>query len=286
MGGVASRWTPGTTPFRYPGGKAFLCSDIQRLLREIETNRPMSYAEPYAGGGGAAIRLLASGTVERIILNDFDWRIYAAWHSMLYDADKFVDQLQSISLDVATWYQQRDVVLNADPATSDIFDVGFATFFLNRTNRSGIIVGAGPIGGYNQKGKWKIDARFSREALGARIKWLSEHREQIELCNDDGLSFLKEKAKEAGQKTFFFIDPPYVNAGSRLYMNAMSELLHLNLAKFLIGNVDMPHWLVTYDDHPLIRSAYASANIETLDVRYTLQNKRSAGELVIMPLAN
>lgn len=284
MGSTTSRWAQGSTPFRYPGGKAFLYADIERRLQNIEIERPKAYAEPYAGGAGAAIRLLASGAVERIILNDFDWRIFAAWYSILHDADRFIDQLQSVPLDVATWYRQRDIVLNADPTTSDIFEVGFATFFLNRTNRSGIIVGAGPIGGYNQSGKWKIDARFSREALGERIKWLSERSEQIELSNEDGLSFLRKKVSEAGQQTFFFIDPPYVSAGSRLYMNAMSELLHLNLAKFLIGNADMPHWLVTYDDHPLIRSAYAGANVETLDVRYTLQNKRSAGELVIVPV--
>lgn len=285
MGRVTSRRAPATTPFRYPGGKAFLCADIERRLSNIKSNTPITYAEPYAGGAGAAIRLLASGAVERVVLNDFDWRIFAAWNAMLNHADRFIDRLHTINLDVATWYQQREIVLNADIASSDIFDVGFATFFLNRTNRSGIIVGAGPIGGYDQSGKWKIDARFTREALASRVKWVSDHRNQIELSNDDGLAFLKKRVKAAGHNTFFFIDPPYVSAGSRLYMNAMSELLHLNLAKFLIGNVDMPHWLVTYDDHPLIRSSYAKANIETLEVRYTLQNKRSAGELVIMPAA-
>lgn len=283
MGAVTTRWDEGTTPFRYPGGKAFLCPEIATRI-EACTPRPMTYAEPYAGGAGAAIQLLATNRVERIILNDFDWRIYAAWHSMLHDADRFLDRIMSMPLDVATWYTQRDIVLTADGSQSSMFDVGFATFYLNRTNRSGIIVGAGPIGGYDQTGKWKINARFPREALTSRIRWLYERREQIELSNDDGLAFLKRTANEQGEDTFFFIDPPYVSAGSRLYMNAMSELLHLNLAKFLIGNRDMPHWLVTYDDHPLIRSAYQEASVETLDVRYTLQNKRSAGELFIQPL--
>lgn len=284
MDGVTSRWVPGTTPFRYPGGKAFLCADIKQRLEKIVFTKPVNYAEPYAGGAGAAIQLLAAGTVERIFLNDFDWRIFAAWYSMLHHTERFVERLLSISLDVDTWYQQREIVLHADANVSDIFDVGFATFFLNRTNRSGIIVGAGPIGGYDQTGRWKIDARFPRDALAARIVWLSDHRDQIELSNEDGLAFLRAKARAHGKQTFFFIDPPYVSAGSRLYMNAMSELLHMNLAKFLIGNVDMPYWLVTYDDHPLIRLVYSTATIETLDVRYTLQTKRSAGELIIMPV--
>ena len=38
--------------------------------------------------------------------------------------------------------------------------LGFSAFFLNRTNRSGIIEGAGPIGGYTQTGKWKVDAQL------------------------------------------------------------------------------------------------------------------------------
>jgi DNA adenine methylase len=274
---------PGTTPFRYPGGKAFLYPELERRLRGCATPHPTYYAEPYAGGAGAAIQLLANGNVERIFLNDYDWRLYAAWHSMLHEPARFIDQIMTISLDVETWRQQQRVVYAADSGAETLFEVGFATFFLNRTNRSGIIIGAGPIGGYNQTGGWKIDARFPREALAARVQWVSDHREQIELSNEDGLAFLKQQARLRGAETFFFIDPPYVSAGSRLYMNAMSELLHLNLAKFLIGNTDMPNWVVTYDDNPLIRSAYSTAVLEDLGVRYSLQNKRSAGELLIAP---
>lgn len=285
MGGATSRWVPGTTPFRYPGGKAFLFSELQRRLSECEPTRPIYYAEPYAGGAGAAIRLLATSNVERIFLNDFDWRVFAAWSAMVNEPQRFVAKIMTIALDVQTWSEQRDIVYDADPSHSDPFDVGFATFFLNRTNRSGIIIGAGPIGGYEQTGRWKIDARFPRDALAGRVRWISEQKERIELSNEDGLSFLKRLVAARGSETFFFIDPPYVRAGSRLYMNAMSELLHLNLAKFLIHNEAMPHWVVTYDDNPLIRSAYGDASVDTLDVRYTLQKKRTAGELLITPLA-
>lgn len=285
MGGITSVWVPGTTPFRYPGGKAFLYPDLRRRLAATVPVRPMNYAEPYAGGAGAAIRLLAEGQIERLFLNDYDWRIYAAWHAILHDAGRFIDKIMSMPLDVDTWKAQREIVYAAESGRDDIFEVGFATFFLNRTNRSGIIIGAGPIGGYDQTGRWKIDARFPREALAARVQWINDHRSQIELSNEDGLAFLRARAKTDGQQTFFFIDPPYVSAGSRLYMNAMSELLHLNLAKFLIENVDMPHWVVTYDDHPLIRTAYSAALIEELDVHYSLQKKRAAGELLIVPPA-
>jgi DNA adenine methylase len=283
MGGITSAWVQGTTPFRYPGGKAFLYPDLERRIDLCTPNRPVSYAEPYAGGAGAAIRLLANGRTERLLLNDYDWRVYAAWYSILHDAARFTDKIMSIPLDVETWKTQREIVYAAEEGRGDLFEVGFATFFLNRTNRSGIIIGAGPIGGYEQTGRWKIDARFPREGLASRVQWISEHRDQIELSNEDGLSFLRAKAKSDGAQTFFFIDPPYVSAGSRLYMNSMSEMLHLNLAKFLIESTEMPHWVVTYDDHPLIRSAYSGAVVEELGVRYSLQKKRSAGELLIVP---
>lgn len=285
MGAAFSHWMPGTTPFRYPGGKAFLYPDLCRRLDTCGEARPKNYAEPFAGGAGAAIKLLFERRIERVFLNDFDWRVYAAWKAMLDDADRFHDAIMAVNLDVETWRAQREIVLSADHATSDLFAVGFATFYLNRTNRSGIIVGAGPIGGYEQNGRWGLDARFPREALADRVAWIGQHRDQIEITNHDGLSFLKQKAETVGANTFFLIDPPYVSAGSRLYMNAMSELRHLDLAKFLIQNRNMPHWLVTYDDHPLIRSAYANATLEELSVRYSLQKKRSAGELLITPLA-
>jgi DNA adenine methylase len=283
LGGITSAWVPGTTPFRYPGGKAFLYADIRRRLSERQPASPVNYAEPYAGGAGTAILLLANNDVERVFLNDYDWRVYAAWQAMLQEPIRFVEKIMSIGLDVETWKQQREIVYAADRVRDRLFEVGFATFFLNRTNRSGIISGAGPIGGYDQTGRWKIDARFPREALAARVQWISDHRDQIELSNNDGLAFLRSMAKTQGSQTFFFIDPPYVREGSRLYMNAMSEMLHLNLAKFLIGNRDMSHWVLTYDDHPLIRSAYAGAVIDELDVRYSLQKKRSANELLIVP---
>lgn len=279
-----ARWLEGTTPFRYPGGKAFLFEDLQQRIKALQPPSTRFYAEPYAGGAGAAIKLLASETVERVYLNDFDWRIYSAWSSIINDVDRFVDRIATTPLDIETWRQMKEIVSSADDETSDRFEVGFATFFLNRTNRSGIVVGAGPIGGYDQSGKWKIDARFPRDALTARVRWINEQKDRIVLSNEDGLSFLKRTAGAVGNETFFFIDPPYVGAGSRLYLNTMTELLHLNLAKFLIKSEALRHWVVTYDDNPLIRSAYSEAQIDEINVRYTLQNKRQSGELLITPV--
>jgi DNA adenine methylase len=272
------------TPFRYPGGKAFMFPAIVEHLESKEMSQVKNYAEPYCGGAGAAIRLLSQDRVERIFLNDFDWRVYAAWKSMLDESSRFLNFIEKVPINISTWYKMRDIVEGASSSESDPFQVGTATFYLNRTNRSGIIVGAGPIGGYDQIGNWKIDARFPRQGLANRISWLAQNRHRIALSNRDGLSFLKEMAPNHGCDTFYFIDPPYVKAGSRLYMNSMTESIHRSLAKYLVKErSDIRHWMVTYDDDPLIRHSYADASIDILSVKYSLQKKRMAGELLILP---
>ena len=66
------------------------------------------------------------------------------------------------------WEKQKRIYEN----TRSEFLLGFATFFLNRTNYSGVITG-GPIGGFEQKGQWKIDARFNKKSLIDRIERIS-----------------------------------------------------------------------------------------------------------------
>lgn len=272
----------GCTPFRYPGGKAFIADLLEERILQVE-GAITSYAEPYAGGAGAAVELLARGTVERVILNDFDRRIYATWWAILNRTDEFVERINSTPVTLEIWHACRDLVVENGRDT-DLFELGFATYFLNRTNRSGVIVGAGPIGGYGQTGKWLIDARWYPDTMTRRVRWLGERRDHIELHNEDGLRFLQSFETEEMKRIFFFIDPPYVRAGAKLYMNAMSDLKHCDLAAFLTGDAAVPHWLVTYDDCPLIADAYQTAAVERLPVRYSLHRKRTEHEVCVVPV--
>ncbi|WP_341896949.1 DNA adenine methylase [Sphingobium sp. YR657] len=270
----------GVTPFRYPGGKAFL-ADL--LEEKIATYKKINtYAEAYAGGAGAAIELLARGSVERIALNDFDRRVYFAWWAILNRTDDFISRIQETAVDVSTWRSCRELLEENSPS-ADPFELGFATYFLNRTNRSGVIIGAGPIGGYNQTGKWLIDARWYPATMCKRIKWLGDRRDKIELFNLDGLAFIKSFPKRRAEKTFFFIDPPYVQAGAKLYLNAMNDLKHRDLANYLTHKPSVPNWLVTYDDCQLIRDIYSDASVEKIPVRYSLHRKRTEHEVCVVP---
>lgn len=269
------------TPFRYPGGKAFLADYLEDRIGATEA-KIGAYAEPYAGGAGAAIELLARGVVEKLVLNDFDRRIYAAWWAILNENAKFIDRVLTTKVNLENWHAAQRIV-EENSNTEDIFELGFSTFFLNRTNHSGVILGAGPIGGHQQKGKWCIDARWYPDTMSKRIAWLGEHSNKITLSNLDGLDFLKTFNEAGKRETFFFIDPPYVQAGAKLYMNAMNDLKHKDLARYLTGPEAPPHWLVTYDDCSLISTSYASAKVHKLPVRYSLRRRRIENEICVEP---
>jgi DNA adenine methylase len=267
------------SPFRYPGGKGFLSEYLENELLKIDVDIP-DYAEPYAGGAGAAIKLLSAGKVRRIRINDADQRIYSAWSAILNSNERFIHTIDEVRLDIENWNKYAEIVKN--PALAqDSFQLGFATFFLNRTNRSGIILKAGPIGGHKQAGDWKLDARFNKDNLIKRIKWIGEKSNQITLSNLDGLAYLKRAGKAAySRKTLFFVDPPYVKAGGRLYLNLMTERKHQQLGEYLEGD-NIPHWVVTYDHCPLIEDIYSKSHQSDLTVVYSLQKKRNQRELLI-----
>ncbi|MEL7691911.1 DNA adenine methylase [Citromicrobium bathyomarinum] len=277
----SNRWLGGSTPFRYPGGKGFIADTLQQKI-EAWIGSGAQYAEPFAGGAGAAIRLLARNTVQRVRINDADVRIFSAWEAILRENERFLDTLAECETSISAWHKHAELVKEPKKAKSR-FELGFATFFLNRTNRSGIVLGAGPIGGYEQRGEWKLDARFNKHALAERVRWLGQRADQIVLTQKDGITFLRDASRRKyARETFFFVDPPYVSAGSRLYLNAMNERKHQRLASLLQSGT-IQHWLVTYDKCPLIDEAYRHADLSLLEVPYSLQARRKEGERMVVP---
>ena len=255
------------------------------LTDVIEKNnlRGSTYYEPYAGGAGAALSLLRDGVVSQIHINDADERVNAFWVSALCESERFVDQILSTPLTMDEWYRQRKVCAN--PKSHRRFDVGFAAFFMNRCNRSGVLTGAGPIGGLEQKGEWKLDVRFSREPLAERILKLSRLREQIHITRLDAIEFLKYALPLGGnrKKVFVYLDPPYVNKGQRLYLNSYENKDHAQLARYIKGQRSLP-WIMSYDDTKVVRELYCDQQLTSLPIQYSLQTKRSAKELIIAPL--
>lgn len=263
------------SPLRYPGGKGQIYKYMIKLLSDNNLEG-CTYIEPFAGGAGLAMRLLFEGKVESVIINDFDRSIYAVWYSILYKTDEFISMIQSVDITVEEWKIQKKIQENKEDV--DLLTLGFSTFFLNRTNRSGIIKG-GIIGGINQNGKYKIDCRFNKESLIELIIKISGLEDKIELYNLDAIEFIDTVKSNRNQ--FYFIDPPYYKKGQSLYTNFFTHEDHLNLSRFIKKNLRSKKVLISYDDCDEIKKMYRVYNQEVKELNYFVETKRKGKEIFI-----
>jgi len=239
------------SPLRYPGGKNKLAKFIAMVCFENDING--HYIEPYAGGAAVALHLLINGKVSKITINDKDRSIYAFWYSILNHTTKFCNLIKKTDITIENWKKFKDIQKNKDNV--DLFTLGFSTFFLNRTNVSGIIDG-GIIGGLEQEGDYKIDCRFNKESLIKRIKKISSCKDEIELRNLDAVDLIKLINKEsASQNKIFYFDPPYYLKGESLYLNCYKPDDHKQVSKE-IKKIKNARWIVSYDNTPEIKKLY------------------------------
>ncbi|GAA1862482.1 DNA adenine methylase [Myceligenerans crystallogenes] len=271
---LASRRYGTLSPLRYPGGKAALAGLFADVISSLNLTSA-TYVEPYAGGAGAGIALLRQGLVDRLVINDFDVAVHAFWRSILEQTEEFVELVRTVPLTIDEWQVQRAKYRAAD--TSDPLSLGFAFFYLNRTNRSGVLRG-GVIGGQAQTGNYKIDARFNRTTLAERITEIGKLAEHITVNDRDGRTIIKQYAKNPS--AFMYIDPPYVRAGSRLYLNAFDARDHAELAK-VVCDVEQAHWLMTYDIAPMIEELYVNNFQCRYELNYSARHPGLTDELMI-----
>lgn len=260
------------SPLRYPGGKASLSKYLAKLIEHNELNN-CTYIEPFAGGAGAALNLLFNEYVDRVNINDLDKSIYAFWYSVVFLTDSFIEKVENVKITIAEWKKQKKVFTSE---SDSLLDLGFATFFLNRTNRSGILTG-GPIGGIDQKGKWKIDARFNRKKLIERIHRIGLYRNRIDLTNLDGLDLLTNLKMR--NDLFIYIDPPYVNKASDLYLNHFTQKDHEALAKCLHGEIKFK-WVLSYDNDLIVKKLYQGKKYREFNINYSADKIRKGKEII------
>lgn len=265
------------TPLRYPGGKQKLSPFLAEI---IEKNNLVGrhYVEPYAGGAGVALELLISGKVSHVHLNDSCKRIYAFWRSVLTKSDELCALIVRASLTVEEWRRQQAIF--AAPEQSDELTLGFATFYLNRCNRSGILSG-GLIGGLRQDGDWRMDARFSRNELIRRIEVIAARAKAISLRNWDAERFIKEYLPRVPDDALIYLDPPYFKKADRLYLNHYSPDDHARIAAVIQQNVKHK-WIVSYDNAPEISQYYLKRRSFEYDLQYNASKAYMGKELIIV----
>lgn len=267
-------------PLRYPGGKARLAPALSAIMDANGLIEPVM-AEPYAGAAGASLELLFRERVRSIAINDLDYRIFSFWWGAMNHTEAFLDRIDNARLSIREWRRQRTIYRNA--RRHKRIDVGFATFYLNRTNRSGILVNGGPIGGIEQTGKWGIDARFTRSTLIDRIARIATYKERIAISNVDALAFVEQIVEShSSVPLFLYLDPPYYAKGAELYLSNYEHDDHVAVGNAIMRSTH-PHWVMTYDDVPAIRRIYKSCQLRRFTLRYTAQRRRNALEVFIAP---
>ncbi|MEQ1598997.1 MAG: DNA adenine methylase [Methylotenera sp.] len=263
------------TPLRYPGGKGKLTPYL-KLIFEQNNLRDGHYVEPYAGGAGVALNLLADGYASCIHLNDLNSAVFAFWHSVINQPEELCKNIRDIKVTMDEWYKQK-AILN-DPSNHGLIEVGFSTFFLNRTNRSGILLG-GVIGGKNQEGKWKLDARFNKSSLINRIEKIAALRNRIRLYNLDAAALIKTLLPTLPQNTLVYLDPPYYVKGQGLYENHYKHGDHMAIADLVQKEIKQ-HWIVSYDHTSEIDEMYKSRAKITYGINYSAQNRYKGAEVM------
>lgn len=263
------------SPLRYPGGKNKLSAFIAKICIDNDING--HYVEPYSGGASVALFLLMEGYVSKITINDKDRSIYAFWHSVLNNTEKLCYLIEQAEFSIEEWRKQKSIQSRKEKA--DLLELGFSTFYLNRTNRSGII-NAGVIGGIRQNGNYLMDCRFNKVDLINRVKKIAKRKKNIRLYNEDAVNLIDKIQKETkDNNTIFYFDPPYYLKASTLYMNHYQYGDHKQVSE-KIKNIQNIHWIVSYDNVPEIKELYKEFSKKEYSFKHTAYDSRDGKEIL------
>lgn len=217
--------------------------------------------------------------VNKVIINDFDYTIFCFWDSILNNTEEFIEMILKTEVTIDEWHRQKNVRDDAKSHTK--LEIGFSTFFLNRTNRSGIIDKAGPIGGRKQKGNYLIDCRFNKKRLIEQIRKIASYKNQISLYNFEALKFINDIVLKK-KKMFIFFDPPYYGKGPGLYTSFYTHDDHVILANTIKQKLKRRKWIITYDSVEEIKKMYMGIENFEFTLRYTLQTNRLGNEIMFL----
>lgn len=265
------------SPLRYPGGKSKISNFFKQFVKDNGLLDGV-YVEPYAGGASVALSLLFDEYVSKIIINDKDRSIYAFWHSVLCDTENLCRLIAETPVTMENWKKLRELQKVDKKEQASLLDLGFSTFFMNRTNRSGIIK-AGVIGGYAQTGNYKMDARYRKDELLKRIHRIASYADRIELHNEDAVDFIQKIANQNIDKTILYLDPPYYKKGQGLYMNYYKDSDHRDI-KSLVSRLGQMKWVVSYDNSEFIKSLYQLFRHQEFRLNYSANNNGTGTEVI------
>jgi len=257
--------------------------------------KPTLYVEPFVGGGSVVLNLLNEELIEKAILVDVDPWITSFWQTVFFDKEWLIGKIQTVEVSLENWNKYK----NSDPQT--IREQALTCFFLNRTSFSGILEGrAGPLGGRDQKSKYKIDCRFTpttRNTLIERIEQIAKLKDQIYgiwNCSWE-IAFERIRKEQTEGKLplsdlFIYLDPPFFEEADALYRYYFLEEDHRALRDYLMTLRDK--WLLSYDSAEQVQALYGEAikngtngtQHHDIELHYSIAkvSKRKKGKEVII----
>ncbi len=274
---------------RYPGSKAKIVDKILRhfpanVMERLFQSRHLEYREPFFGAGAIGLELLDRlPSSASIWLNDKDFSMVALWKSVWQDHAALIKEVRNFQPSVDAFYrfQEEDGRMDMDPVRT-----GFQKLALHQISFSGLGAKAGgPIGGREQSSEYNVDCRWSPGRHVAEINRIhglfSKFGNRVRITTGDFAPLIDG----AMPHVFIYADPPYYEKGSQLYKHSMTDDDHRRLAKSFRSC--RGEWVLSYDDHEFVRTLYPWADIESVELTYTIasakRNRRKNSEIVIKP---
>ena len=264
------------SPLRYPGGKGLLLDFMSSMIQDTMRGETR-YVEPFAGGAAVALGLLSRKIVDRVTIGDLDPAVAAFWRSAFYRSEEFTERIRECDVTIDAWHEHWDTLKSDD--VQDEIQLGFAAFFLNRTNRSGILR-ARPIGGLAQNGDWKLDCRFNKDDLIRRIRYLAKFRHRVDIYEGDACKLLVNLREINSERLFIYADPPYLMKSADLYLDEMSFDAHVSFARRLQHH--FRYWMVSYDqDHRVGDQLFPSKRMVEFSIRHSASRAHLGSEVAV-----
>ena len=266
------------SPFRFPGSKQNLIDYIAGIVKQNLLFR-CDFYETHSGGASLSLGLLERGLIARTTLIERDPLIYSFWKSITDKSDELCRRIERLVPSLETWQEQQKYLRPGAEHTYSVVDMGAACLFLNRTSFSGIL-GAGPIGGKTQSSEYTIGCRFNKDRLVSQIREIVKFRKFIAAVFSDAVSYLRARRQRLEKGScLIYLDPPYFLQGRRLYRYHYELADHQRLAATAC---DLPcPWIVSYDDHAIIRQLFAKQKIVPIFLNYAVKQSRKVQELLI-----
>jgi len=282
--------------FRYPGGKSKLRNDISKHLNVYADKLDLEYREPFFGGGSVGLKfILDNPNWNKMWINDKDTGVANLWTSVIRHPDELKQMVQDFTPSVEIFDKYKGELQNngvIPKQKSEIVLYGFKKLAIHQISYSGLgTKSGGPLGGREQKSKYKIDCRWSPNYICKKIDKLHHQFSTLELKHQSCTSLDFADLISSKEDAFLYLDPPYYVKGNDLYQCGFTEEDHKRMAEALKAATHS--WVLSYDDCTEVRDLYKWAEIDVISVNYSItatkdkesgkRLSRTKSELLIFP---